>query len=194
MLRIGITGGIGSGKSIICRILESLGYPVFHSDEVAKDLLSSDVELKKAIISTFGDEAYEDGELNRKYLAQKVFTDPSLRDQINNLVHPKVRSAFIQFSEQTNSELVFNEAAILFETGSYTDFDKTILVIAPEELRIKRVMDRDNANREDVLKRMESQWSDEKKKELTDYIIVNDEQTPVLEQIESILAELTQLP
>ncbi len=193
MLRIGITGGIGSGKSIVCKVLESLNYPVFHSDIVAKDLLISDQELKQQIIDVFGAEAYLNGELNRNYLAERIFSEPSLRERINELVHPRVRAAFKEFSEKTNSDLVFSEAAILFETGSYKQFDKNILVVAPEEIRIERVMNRDQISRDNVVDRMKTQWSDDKKSELADYIIINDDKTPVLRQIEQILEELNQL-
>lgn len=190
MLRIGITGGIGSGKSIVCSVLSELGYPVFHSDQVAKDLLNENPAIAEEIKTLFGSELYTDGIINRQKLAAIVFNDAAARERINAIVHPHVRKAFSDFINRKDARLVFNEAAILFETGSYKQFDANILVTAPEELRIERVMKRDGVERADVIKRIKAQWTDEQKAELADYVLINDEKKPLLEQIESTVNEL----
>lgn len=194
MLRIGVTGGIGSGKSIICRVLSELGYPVFHSDNVAKALLNNDLNVREEISDLFGNDIYTNTEIDKKRLAEIIFKDETAREKINSIIHPRVRQKFEEFAKACRSELVFNEAAILFETDSYKNFDATILVTAPEELRIERVMKRDGVSREQVLDRIKSQWKDEKKAELADYILVNDEKKPLLDQIEEILADLVSRP
>jgi len=192
-LKIGITGGIGAGKSLVCKVLENMGYPVFYSDQAAKILMNTQPGLKNDLIQLLGDETYENGELNRVYIAKRVFEDKTLLDKMNALIHPEVRNAFQQFVEENrNSLFVFNEAAILFETGAYKTFDKTILVAAPEELRIDRVMNRDNVSEDQVLARMKNQWRDEQKIPLAHFVINNDEKSSVVQQIERILNQLTQ--
>ncbi len=190
-MTIGITGGIGSGKSIVAKILETIGHPVFYSDAVAKELMQSNAELKSEIIAHFGIEAFCDGELNRAFIATKIFSNPQDKEVLNELVHPKVRAKFVEFAVTHANKLIFNEAAILFETGAYCSYDKTILVTAPRELRIIRVMERDMCSREDVENRMKNQWEDDKKISLADYCIENDEQQPVIVQLETIVNELT---
>lgn len=189
-MTIGLTGGIGSGKSTVAKVLESMGYPVFYSDQEAKNIMSSDQELQSDIIAHFGDQAYENELLNRTYLAERIFSNPEDKEVLNQLIHPRVRSSFVKFAQTSTSKLVFNEAAILFETGAYSTFDKTLLVTAHEETRISRVMNRDNCSREDVLSRMNNQWSDERKAPLADYIIENEDEDQVLEQIEQIVEAL----
>ena len=194
MLRVGVTGGIGSGKSIVCRVIQELGYPVFHSDNVAKELLNNDPKVREEISGLFGNNLYNGTEINREILASIIFKDEDAREKINSIIHPRVRRKFEDFAKQSRSELVFNEAAILFETDGYKNFDVTILVTAPEELRIKRVMERDGVSREKVLDRMNSQWDDTRKSLLADYVLVNDEKEPLLEQIDAVLAELVSQP
>lgn len=189
-MTIGLTGGIGSGKSTVAKVLESMGYPVFYSDYEAKNIMRSDQELQAEIIAHFGERAYENGLLNRAYLAERIFSTPKDKDVLNQLIHPRVRAKFAEFAESSTSKLVFNEAAILFETGAYSNFDKTLLVTAPEETRITRVMKRDNCSREDVLSRMNNQWSDEQKIPLADYVVKNGDQDAVLDQIEKIVSSL----
>ena len=193
MIKVGLTGGIGAGKSIVARILESCNYPVFNSDQVAKKLIVEDHSLRSAMINEFGDAVYKGTELDRTYLAGVIFKDDTAREKINSLVHPRVRKSFSEFCENAKSPLVFNEAAILFETGSYNQFDKNILVTAPESLRIDRVIKRDGVPISAVEDRIKAQWSDEKKAQLADFVIVNDEVQPLLIQVEMILEELTQL-
>jgi dephospho-CoA kinase len=184
---IGITGGIGSGKSIIGLILSTMGYPVYYSDQEAKWVMNKDPELRKELIAVFGEKTYENNELNRPFLAEKIFTSPHLKDKINELVHPKVRKRFADFVAKQTSPFVFNEAAILFETGGYKDFDATILVVADKETRIQRVMERDNITKEQVEARMNNQWTDEQKLKLANFVIHNNETDLLVPQVLDVL-------
>jgi dephospho-CoA kinase len=190
MKRIGLTGGIGSGKSFIAQIIEHMGYPVYYSDARAKELTKSNPTIKMGLISLFGEEVYEGNQLNSELIASKIFNDDELRTTVNELIHPIVRADFENWALNQKSALVFNEAAILFETGSYRNFDAIVLVCAPIELKIERVMNREKSSREAVLERMSKQWSDEDKMKLTDYSILNDNKTPVLIKLEEIINNL----
>ena len=190
IISVGITGGIGTGKSTICRILGIMGYPVFYSDTAAKEILSSDSNVRNQIIELFGSETYIGHNPNREYLAQMVFNDSQKLEQLNQIVHPAVRNQFKEWSKNQNSNLVFNEAAILFELGSYKNFSKTILVTSPTELRIERILKRDQSTVEKIKSRMQNQWSDAQKSSLADFVIVNDEQTLILPQVLEILKKL----
>lgn len=190
MKRIGLTGGIGSGKSFIANILEHMGFPVYYSDLRSKELTKSNPTIRTGLISLFGEDVFLDGELNTQLVATKIFQNEGYRQKVNELIHPVVRKDFEDWVKNQNSDLVFNEAAILFETGAYKNFDATILVCAPVELKIQRVMKRENCSREDVLARMNKQWSDEEKMKLADFVIENDEVSPILKQIENILIQL----
>jgi dephospho-CoA kinase len=187
MKRIGITGGIGAGKSLVAEIIKAMGYPVYNSDERAKELTDSNPKIKAGLIHLFGEEIYQNDKLNKFALAQAIFSDESLREKVNALIHPIVREDFNLWALAQNNSLVFNESAILFETGSFKNFDAIILVYAPKELRIKRIMKRDNCSENEVLKRMNSQFSDEEKYQLTEFRVLNDEQTPLLVQVEQII-------
>ena len=189
MLRIGLSGGIGSGKSTVAGILAKMGYPVFYSDHEAKRLYDENPVLQKQLVDLFGPAIYRDGQLNKAFLAQQLFSSAELKAQVTALVHPLVRKAFEVWAQQQASDLVFNEAAILFETGAYKDFDATVLVTAPIETRIERVQKRDLISREAVLQRIANQWPDSKKMNLTTYIITNDGQ-PLLQQIEDVISKL----
>ncbi|MEY3726749.1 MAG: hypothetical protein RL098_204 [Bacteroidota bacterium] len=189
MLRIGLSGGIGSGKSTVAGILAKMGYPVFYSDHEAKRLYDENPVLQKQLVDLFGPAIYRDGQLNKAFLAQQLFSNAELKAQVTALVHPLVRKAFEVWAQQQASDLVFNEAAILFETGAYKDFDATVLVTAPIETRIERVQKRDLISREAVLQRIANQWPDSKKMNLTTYIITNDGQ-PLLQQIEDVISKL----
>ena len=193
MKKIGITGGIGSGKSYVSDIIKSMGFPVYHSDENAKSLMESNQEIKEGLLLLFGDFIYEKGELNKKKLAELIFESPELREKVNAIVHPIVRADFAQWASNQSQEIVFNEAAILFETGAHTNFDAIILVIAPEAIRINRVMKRENCSRALVLKRIQSQWSDEQKSSLANYQIINDSVSPLLSQVEKVLEKISAL-
>jgi dephospho-CoA kinase len=191
MKKIGITGGIGSGKSIIGKILSIIGFPVFYSDIEAKRIMLHDKEVVDQIIKVFGNQAYVNDEINRNFLAEKIFNQPELKNKINAIVHPAVRKSFETFAQNQKKPFVFNEAAILFETGSYKNFDANILVVANESLRIKRVMERDNVPKKSVQDRMKNQWSDEKKTPLADFLIENNEDSLLLPQVEKVIAQLT---
>ena len=191
MKRIGITGGIGAGKSLVAEIIKAMGYPVYNSDERAKELTESNPKIKEGLIHLFGEEIYQNDTLNKFALAQAIFSDESLREKVNALIHPIVREDFNLWALAQNNSLVFNESAILFETGSFKKFDAIILVYAPTELRIKRIMKRDNCSENEVLKRMNSQFSDEEKYQLTEFRVLNDEQTPLLVQVEKIILNVS---
>lgn len=191
MLQIGLSGGIGSGKSTIAMVLEKMGYPVFYSDQVAKRLYDEHPMLQKHLVDLLGPEVYRDGQLNKQFLSEQLFSNAELKAQVSALVHPIVRSTFENWAQQQTSDLVFNEAAILFETGAYLQFAATILVMAPLETRIERVQKRDSLSREEVLKRIANQWTDSQKMALTPYHIVNDGR-PLLFQLEQLIAELRQ--
>lgn len=189
-MQVGITGGIGSGKSIVSRILMHKGFPVFNSDDQAKWLIHNSKEIQNNIIALLGEQAFVDGQYNRPFVAEKIFSQDELRVQLNNIIHPAVRNAFKSFAEQQASPLVFNEAAILFETGAYLQFDETILICAPMDVRLKRVTKRDGTSEKEIKSRMEKQWSDEQKMKLTNWVVHNDDQQSVLLQLEGILSRL----
>ncbi len=193
MIRIGVTGGIGVGKSIICQILSSMSYPVFYSDSSAKRLLSTDIELIAAVKSLFGEAAYVGNVMNRGFIAAQLFSDEEKKQKMNALVHPKVKAEFETFCKINSSDLIFNEAALLFETGSYIDFTATILVTAPLDLRISRTIQRDNCTREQVLARIDNQWTDEHKKQFASFELVNDNKHLVVPQLEAILERLKEI-
>lgn len=192
MLSIGITGGIGSGKTTVCRILEHLGYPVFYADNVGREISNTDPELRAKIKAIFGSEAYQGEELNRPYIAQRIFSDATLKEKMNAIVHPAVYRAFEVWKAEQNSPLIFNESALLFETGSYKRFDAVILVSADEEERIQRVLKRDHSQREQVLARIKQQLPDSEKMKLATYTIHNNDSDLVLPQLLKILADLGQ--
>jgi dephospho-CoA kinase len=191
MKKIGITGGIASGKSLVSRVLEEMGYPIFYSDRKGKELLRTSTDLKQQITTLLGTEAYKDGVLNTSYIASLVFRQPELLEKMNAIVHPAVRKSFSEWCDHQNSTIVFNEAAIIFETGMYLNYDATILVTAPLETRISRAMLRDRSSREEVIQRMDRQWPDEKKIPFASFVIVNDDQTPVVRQIEQFLENIS---
>jgi len=188
--KVGITGGIGSGKSTVCAVLQAMNYPVYNSDQRAKELMESDPVIQQALIDTFGEKVVEKGTLNRSYLSKIIFSDPLQRERINNIVHPAVRADFISWSLRQNTAIVFQESALLFETGSYQLFDYNVLVVAPIEDRIQRVLLRDQTEREAIQLRMNNQLLDEEKMPLADFIIENSKQSVVLPQILQLLEEL----
>ena len=191
MKKIGLTGGIGSGKTYVAQILEKMGYPVYYSDTRAKELCNEDPLIIRQLKELLGDDAYKNKKLNKSFISNQIFSSPNLRESINSIIHPVVRNDFDQWCENYNTHsMVFNEAAILFETKSYKRFDETILVYAPLEIKIQRLISRDRVSQEEITAKMNAQWSDTKKMTLTRFHILNDEKTPLLEQIEKILEKL----
>ncbi len=170
---VGLTGGIGSGKTYVAQLFKNLGVPIYIADIEAKKIMHTNAEVKKAICSLFGDKAYQEESLNRKFIADKVFENKALLKKLNAIVHPAVANHFKTWYEAQKFDFVIKESAILFETGGDKKCDLTILVVAPEEIRIKRVMDRDAITEKEVKLRMNNQWSDEKKKKLATHIIEN---------------------
>ena len=193
MLRIGLTGGIGSGKSTIARMFEVLGVPVYYADKASKKLYNTDKELMAALKQHFGEDIYIDGEINKTRLAEIVFNDEKKLALLNSLVHPPtIRDAEKWMSKQ-NSPYVVKEAALLFESGSVASLDYVIGVKAPVALRIKRVMDRDGVTREEVMRRINRQIDEEIKMKLCDFIIQNNEQQLVIPQVLSLHQKLASL-
>ncbi|HIP33065.1 MAG TPA: dephospho-CoA kinase [Crocinitomicaceae bacterium] len=190
MTKVGITGGIGSGKSFVSKILRSMNYPVFNSDSEAKKIIQENKEVREDLIALFGEETFSNNELNKAFLANIIFNDNEALEKVNAIVHPKVRQAFEAFAKIENNSVVFNEAAILFESGGHSQLDKVILISAPMKLRLQRVMNRDHSTEKEVLARMNKQWTDEQKRELADFEIINDEQQPLVHQIEEVLMKL----
>lgn len=170
---VGVTGGIGSGKSTVCKVFSELGIPVFNSDLAARQLMNEDDALKAHMTGLFGDEVYKDGVLDREFVASRVFADVSLLTQLNAIVHPAVGSAFEAFRNDCVAPYCIKEAAILFETGIYKELDRIILVTASEAIRIDRVVQRDQTSEEEVRARMAKQWSDEQKIPLADEVLAN---------------------
>lgn len=189
-LTIGITGGIGSGKTYVCQILETMGYPVFYSDQEAKNILATSPVVINQITDLFGKSAYQNGILNRTFIANQIFNHSEKREKMNQIVHPAVRNEFAKFKLESNAPLVFNEAAILFETGAYKNFNFTLLVTANEEVKIERIKNRDHISREEILKRMKSQWSDEEKIKLADFVIYNEHSRLLMPQLVKIINQI----
>lgn len=190
MKKIGITGGIGAGKSHVAKIIQAMGYPVYNSDERAKELTAVNSDIKKGLIDLFGNSIYEKGKLNKTALAKIIFSNESNREKVNSLIHPIVRADFDQWATEQRSELVFNESALLFETGSYKNFAEIILVHAPKDIRIERIMKRDKCTRDEVIKRMNAQLADEEKKLRTKFQISNDGKSPLLMQVENVILKI----
>jgi dephospho-CoA kinase len=182
MLAVGVTGGIGSGKSIVCRIFRTLGIPVYEADPQARRIMSEDPELRRQLIGKFGQQAYSGTDLNRAFLADRIFRDAEARRFVNGLVHPKVREDFRNWmrsmekamGEESRIPYVIEEAALLFESGAWRELDLNILVLADRETRIKRIMERDGLERRAVLDRMTSQIDPEDAVKIADLVIHND--------------------
>jgi dephospho-CoA kinase len=182
-LRIGLTGGIGSGKSTVAGIFHTLGIPVFDADSAAKAVMQTNPDLRKAIIGKFGEAVYPNGVLDRKYLASIVFNDPFQLEILNALVHPFTIAAAEEWADKQTTPYTIKEAALFFEAGSAIGFDYMIGVYAPQHLRIKRAMDRDQVSREEVLARMKRQIQEEIKMRLCDFVLINDEQQLLIPQV-----------
>ncbi|MDB5011179.1 MAG: dephospho-CoA kinase [Mucilaginibacter sp.] len=195
MLKVGITGNIGSGKTTVSKMFELLGIPVFYADDAAKSIMVTDELLVAGIKLAFGAAAYfNDNSLNRKHIAGIVFNDEQQLAKLNALVHPAVFRAFDNWAKQIeNAPYVIKEAALLFESSSYKMCDKTILVTAPLETRIKRVMQRDSITKEEVISRNLRQFTQEEKLKLADFIIKNDDTELVIPQVLTLHQEFLSL-
>ena len=193
MLRIGITGGIGSGKSTVAHVFEVLGIPVYYADKEAKKMMNEDEELKEQIIREFGNDAYRNGMLNRQHLASLVFANKEKLEVLNALVHPATIRHGLQWMERQGTPYVIKEAALIFESGSQEYLDYVIGVSAPLHLRLQRAMQRDKISREQVLDRMQNQIGEEIKMRLCDFVIKNDEQELVIVQVMALDKKLREL-
>lgn len=189
-LKIGLTGGIGSGKSTVCRIFELLNVPTYNSDVKAKELIHTHSTLVELYKSYFGEDVFEGGSLDTKKVSQILFKKPDVLQAIQKVVHPIVRSDFSVWAHQQKSPWVINEAAVLFEGGSFVEMDLMITVVAPAELRLSRVMKRSGLSKSEVQARMDNQWNDEKKVDLSDFVIYADDQQLVIPQVLEIYNKL----
>lgn len=197
MIKVGLTGGIGSGKSTIAKVFEILGVPVYYADNAAKRLMLQDNTLQRQIQQQFGEESYRNGTLNNKYLADVIFKDAQKLALLNSLVHPAtIRDSFLwmqQFEKQKNIPYVIKEAALIFESGAQQQLDYIIGVYAPASLRIQRVMLRDKISRQEVMERMDQQIQEEIKMRLCNFIIKNDEQELVVPQVLELHQKISRL-
>ena len=192
MLRIGLTGGIGSGKSTVAQIFEVLGIPVYYADKETRRIMNADPELKKKIIKNFGEESYKNGELNRGYISSIIFNDNGKLDLLNSLVHPETIKDSESWMTKQTTPYAIHEAALIFEAGVAERLDYVIGVSAPFPLRLKRAMERNNVPREEVINRMNKQIEEEIKMKLCDFIIINDEHEMVIPQVLKLHDKLLQ--
>lgn len=186
MYKVGITGGIGSGKSTVCAMLEEMGVAVYNSDARAKELMTTSATLREAIVARFGAECYTSEGLNRGYLAERVFGDGAELAALNSLVHPAVMADFEAWAESQQGSYVVLESAILFEAGLEQRVDVAVAVLSPEELRIERAMRRDGASREQVVARIGRQLSDDERADRAKYAIVNIDLEELREDVEQL--------
>lgn len=193
MLKVGITGGIGSGKSIVAKLFELLGVPIYYADEAAKTLMNKNPLIKKQLIHHFGEQSYINGTLNRAWLAAKVFNHPEQLKLLNSIVHPIVINEGTIWMNSQSAPVVMKEAAIFFESGSNTAMDYMIGVYAPKALRIERVMKRDKIPEQDVIGRMSRQMDEEEKMKRCDYIIQNNEAQLIIPQVTELYKILLSL-
>jgi dephospho-CoA kinase len=183
MLKVGITGGMGCGKSTISRFFKILGVPLYSADEAGKRLMATDPYLRTQIIQNFGEASYHDGQLNRSFIAEQVFSNIKKLALLNGLVHPAVIRDGEQWILQQQSKYVLKEAAILFESGSYKSLDLVIGVSAPFPLRLERIIKRDGLTPSQVMERINKQMDEDEKMRRCDFVVVNDENTPVIPQV-----------
>lgn len=190
MLKVGITGGIGSGKSIVCQVFETLGIPVFYADQAGRYLLENDATIIDAIKQLFGETVYDNGMLNREKIASIVFKQPEILQSLNTIVHPAVLMYGRQWMQSQSGPYAIKEAAIFFESGSYKEMDVMIGVYAPRKLRVLRILERDQSTQEKVLERMSQQMDEEEKMSRCDYVITNDDIRPIIPQVLKLHEEL----
>jgi dephospho-CoA kinase len=193
MMIVGLTGGIGSGKSTVGTMFQKLGVPIYNSDVEAKNLMSRSKKIRSDIEALLGKESYLDGKLNKEYIARKVFKDKELLQRLNNIVHPAVRRHFKGWCKRQNAPYVIQEAAIIFENGTNEFYDRIILVTAPKDIRIQRVVGRDGIRPEAVLERMDNQWPDSEKVKLSDFVIENIRMEDTLREVGSVHHKLLKI-
>ena len=191
MIKIGITGGIGSGKSVVASLFQLLGVPVYIADEESKRLTNQSMTIRRQLIAHYGEAIYTAEGLNKPLLAAKIFQDPAQRRIVNGIIHPEVKHHFEAWAAQQETPLCAIESAILFESGFDQVVDSHLMVYAPKALRIERATARDAASREAIQQRIESQMADEEKRELADHLIYNDNQQPLIPQVTALIARLT---
>ncbi len=183
ILKIGLTGGIGSGKSTVAQIFAQLSVPILQADELAKNIMQNNETVKQKIIAAFGQKAYQNNTLNKSFIADIVFKDPFQLSVLNSIVHPATIAASIEWASKQNVPYVIKEAALFFESGSAEGLDRVIGVFAPTALRIQRVMNRDRVSREQVIERMNHQIDEALKMKLCDWVVINNEQKLLIPQV-----------
>lgn len=183
MMKIGLTGGMGSGKSTAAKIFEALSVPVFYADDESKNILENNPFVKETLSSRFGPDLFPEGKLDRVFLASQIFNNKEALAFVNSVMHPAVADRFVSWCDEQSAPYCLKEAAILFEIGSYKQLDRTILVVADKEIRIERVMKRNGWSREEVVARMKNQWEDSEKESLADFVIYNSEKEMLTPQI-----------
>ena len=186
MIIVGLTGGIGSGKTTVANMFIELGIPIYIADVEAKKLMNSSKVIKRELIQLFGTNTYSDGKINKAFLADKIFNDKDLLVKMNAVVHPKVKTHFKKWIKIQRSLYVIYEAAILFENGGYKECDYIITVTAPETVRIQRIIQRDNSTKQSVRAIMDNQWNDAKKVKLSHFVIENKELSQTAKQVKNI--------
>ena len=189
-IKIGLTGGIGSGKSMVSKLLTTYEIAVYDSDTRAKSLMETDDKIIHSITQIFGKEAYTDGKLNRRFVAEEVFASSSKLLQINSIVHSAVIDDFSQWAERQATDILVFESAIIFENGLEKYFDKIIAVVAPQKLRIERVKRRSGLSRKEILNRIKNQTSSKTLRQRADYVVINDDRTAIIPQVERILKSI----
>jgi dephospho-CoA kinase len=190
MIRIGITGGMGAGKSVISEMLRCIGIPVYDADSSSKKILSNNQDVKRELIKLLGEDIFTNGQLNRQLMAERIFNNEELLKASNAIIHPAVFNDFVNWSKQQKSPIVGCETAILFESEMTSYFDSIITISAPIEIRIERCIKRNNMSRKQVVERIEKQMDEAKKIELSDYVIINDNRKALYPQLKNILRQL----
>lgn len=190
MIKIGITGGIGSGKSVVASLLALYGVPVYIADEESKRLTNTSPVIREGLIALLGREIYTDQGLDKKSLASRIFSDPELLQRVNSIIHPEVDRHFSAWVERQTTPLCAIESAILYESGFYKVVDVSLMVYAPKELRIERALSRDTVSRKEIERRITNQMPDEEKKERSDYVIYNDGKRALIPQVGGLIRHL----
>ena len=191
-IKVGITGGIGSGKSVVSRLLGIMGIPVYISDIEAKRITNTDEVIHRELCALVGEEVFQNGELNRPFLATYMFGYPERTTEVNGIIHPQVKNDFRQWAGRLSSKpLVGMESAILIESGFRDEVDVLVMVYAPLDIRVERAMRRDGSSKDLVMQRIEAQMSDEVKRSQADFVIVNDDETPLIPQVLELISLLS---